>query len=127
MQNEGQNHLDEVLKTEGSNKPRSFTSVASETVTLNGYDRHVDFQCPASGTGVIKMPSLADVEDGAEFTIYCRGTNGTGQVTLKSAGDQPADAATPADLIGDNFSAAGDYAIVKRVRCIWVVIKEVTT
>lgn len=127
MSSEGQNNLDTVLKTQGNGEVRYLAPAASSTTDINPWDRSVEMTCPASGTATLKMPGLGDVEDGAEFLFFTRGTAGTGQISLKSAGDQQGETGTPVDIIGDNFSAALDYAIAKKVGKRWVVVKEVTT
>lgn len=128
MSSEGQNNLDLALKTRGNDEIRLIDASAATTYTLNAYDRNVEVKMTSAIAAVVKMPPLGEVEDGAIFNGYIRNTGGGGAaITLKSAGDCADDDGTPADIIGDDFTAAKDCWSIQRTGRKWAVLADVST
>lgn len=100
-------------------QPYLPTLTASATTTLTKWYPEIALALTSSGTAILKLANPA-LWNGKRTRIKVVKTAGTGQCTLQDAAGN--------DLIGDNFSAVNDYAIVENVGgVVAVVIKEVTT
>lgn len=73
---------------------------------------------PASGTGKVKVPAASLCP--MMFLAFQVVNTGGGEVQLVDA-----DGST--DLLGDNFSAVDDYAVIFSNGSQWIKIAEVTT
>lgn len=89
---------------------------ASETIELNAEDQIVRVTTPASGAGVLKLPSRAEAAGRMySFTIH---SDGGGEVQVVDD--------TGTDLVSDNLGAAGDYMLYYCDGFMYYVVKENT-
>jgi len=93
---------------------------ASAAVTLYANQERVRVTIPATGTGIIYLPSVSEAA-GRIYTLRAvarAGSYSNGEVSVYGAG---------ADIVSDNMTAVNDYVIAFCDGFNWYVLKEVTT
>ena len=97
-------------------QPYMPTLTASATTTLTAYYPEIALSLQATGVSILKLPNPA-LWDGKRTRIVVV-KDGGGECTLEdSAGN---------DLIGDNFGAINDYALIENIGGV-VAVKVVET